>query len=1144
MSAFGSVLRNTRKSPPMLNAKERAMRLSLSSKLAVMTALLAVMLTGCSGSGGSGGGDSASPAKALNGQVLDSSGAAVAGATVKLLTPAGTLIGSDQTDADGRYRFLVQATQYTVQASRTVDGARSSSAALVDLSDPAGGTAQAIVLVDLLSNELPVVQGRAETEAVQLRGLPDAVERVWALPGQPEDRTLFPGDSFTAQDSFESLGYVWLGAADAQGQPVSQFDPPLQVSLALSAGARRQLTDATADNGQIDVAMVSFDAERGVWQTEASGVLVDAQDQVWPESALAGLQDGTHSQPVWLRFPAPHFSVYSGALFFRTGLPDFSDRNAAPLRKHLRPEIAFNTGNRYTDMWLGVSMAGEDAPRGGDPSDDGMVVCGSQTWVELSQHVGAGLRPARGYLNVFQQLGPQLDVDGGETEGEVQFGTNDWAIQNQIIDDWVGPWGPIKKAYVRIGGLGTDAGVGTTESEGTHNGGYMRVMLTRAPLTEEQATNSATFESGETEDYLSSCDYRLRVTVRGEREDRVAVRQLRCGPEDDCEVGVANGSQLELRATRNGEPIDVDWSLHAASSTPPACARGSSCVFSRQDDGAVRNSRFGAHANALAQFPDYPELLVSISGQGRVQELGQTLDCDARDPAQRPRAADCRADYPGASSVTLVAEAASQFSFAGWEPVVCAEGSQTGDQCTVPVANDQRTRQRARFVAFPVLSVQPGAGGAMVSSPAGIDCDGNAPESGSCRAAFAPGTQIELTAQADDGRGVQSWTGVCAGVLASQCGFTLSEDQQLAVNFADAAPLTVTVRSQGRVSSQPAGVDCTAAGGSCTESFVLGTTVRLQAQPADDHGLLRWSEDCAQFIGNLACDLSLDQARRATAQFGELFDARIVVSGSGEVDGSGSVIGCEAAEVDTAPCQETYIEGRRVEFTATPQAGNRFLGWGGDCADAGTDLRCQLDVAGDLQVEASFGQVVAQHRLTLVVSGTGGGAGDNDELLFCDTQTTPCSQEYAAGSDVTLFAVPDDSSHSFRWGDDCVGTPDGSNCTISNIARETQVSVEFFDPNANAGDPRLTVRFTGDGAGMVSDNQLKLQCSSSSGSVCSASYPAGTEVTISAFEESTEDRFDGWVGPAECAQNASSNSCTLTIQTDVEAVVEFGKVGD
>lgn len=1124
----------------MINAKEQAMKPTLMNLLVVSAILMPALLSACSGGNGQHAG---SQAKVLEGQVLDSSGAAVAGATVKLLTPAGTLIGSDQSDADGRYRFSVQASQYTVQASRTVDGARSRSAVLVDLNDSEGRAAPVIVLADLLAHELPVVQGRAETEGVQLSGVPDTVERLWVLPGDRQGPSLFPGGSFTAQDSFESLAYAWFGAADAQGQPLSEFDPPLQVHLALSTDAQRQLTDVTPDNDRIDVPMVSFDADLGVWQNEASGVLVDAQDQVLPESALAGLQDGSDTQPVRVRFAAPHFSAYSAALFFRTGLPDFSDRNAAPLRKHLRPQIAFNTGNRYTDMWLGASVAGEDAPRAGDPSDDGMVVCGSQTWLELTQHVGAGLTPARGYLNVFQQLGPQVDVDGGDTEGEVLFGLSDWVIQNRIIDDWVGPWGPIKKAYVRIGGQASDAGLGTTESEGTHNGGYTRVMLTRGPLTDAQAADSATFESGETEDYLSSCDYRLRVVVRGESEDRVAVRQLSCGPEDECEVGVANGSQLEMRATRNGEPIDVDWSLYAATSTPPACARGSRCVFSRQDDGAVRNSRFGSHAHALADFPEYPELLVSISGQGRVQELGLSLDCDARDPAQRPSSEDCRGEYPGASSVTLVAEAAPQFSFAGWGPAICGEGSQTGAQCTVSVADDQRTRQRARFVAYPVLTVQPGAGGALVSSPAGIDCDGDAPDTGTCTAAFAPGTEIELSAWAVDGQGVQSWTGVCAGELSSRCSFTLTEDQQLAVNFADGAPLTVTVLSQGQVSSQPAGIACTAAGGSCSEHFVLGATVRLQATPDEDHGLLRWSEDCARAIGNLECDVTVDQARRATAQFGELFDARVVVSGNGEVDGSGSVLGCEAAEVDTAPCQETYIEGRRVEFTATPQAGNRFLGWGGDCAAAGTNLRCQVDVAGDLQIEANFGQEVAQHRLTLVVRGTGGGAGDNDELLFCDTQTSPCSQEYAAGSDVTLFAMPDDSSHSFRWGDDCIGTPDGSNCTLADIRRDQQASVEFYDPNANAGDPELTIRFTGDGNGVVSDGSLGAPCTTDA-APCTSSYPSGSTVTLSASPEGTDDEFAAWLSPPACAQNASSSSCTLTVDADTEVLVEFNKTGD
>ena len=365
----------------------------------------------------------------------------------------------------------------------------------------------------------------------------------------------------------------------------------------------------------------------------------------------------------------------------------------------------------------------------------------------------------------------------------------------------------------------------------------------------------------------------------------------------------------------------------------------------------------------------------------------------------------------------------------------------------------------------------------------------------------------------------------------------------MAANFAEGAPLTVTVLSQGQVSSQPAGIACSTNGGNCTEHFVLGTSVRLQAQPADNHGLLRWSEDCAQFVGNLACDLTLDQARRATAQFGELFDARVVVSGNGEVDGTGSVIGCEAAEVDTAPCQETYIEGRRVEFTASPQAGNSFLGWGGDCAGAGTNLRCQITVAGDLQIEARFGELVAQHRLTLVVSGTGGGAGDNDELLFCDTQTSPCSQEYAAGSDVTLFAMPDDSSHSFRWGDDCIGTPDGSDCTLADIRRDQQASVVFYDPNANAGDPELTIRFTGDGNGVVSDGSLGAPCTTDA-APCTSSYSSGSTVTLSASPEGTDDEFTGWLSPPACAQNPSSSSCTLTIDADTEVLVEFNKTAN
>ena len=1106
--------------------------------LAGLLMAAAAMLSACGGDSGKAG----SASKSLQGVVRSADGAAVEAATVRLLTPAGSLQATTVTDAAGGYRFDVASAQYTVQATRRQAGARSRSVALVDLRAPGEGRVPDIVLPNLLANELPLIQGQAASDRVRIGGLPDQVERIWVQPGDARQRDLFPGEAFTRDEAFEPLAYGWFAAADAAGEPVTAFEPPLLVRMVLDDDARARVTDAEDGTDRIEVAMLSFNADLGLWDTEADGWLVDGNDQLIAESELPAINAGSYGGVVQLQFAAPHFSAYSAALFFRAGLPDFSDANAAPQRKHLRPQIAFNTGARFNDMWLGQSVSGEESPRFGDSADDGLVTCGRQTWVRLSQQVANGAQPGTGFLNVFQHFGQLLDVEGGSGDPDVRFVAGDRTVENLPITDWQNPWGPVKVAFVQIGDATDETGLGDIGLSGNHRSGYTRLMLTREPLTEQQLESATTFEWGETEDYLSDCSYVLRVRTDGEAEDRVEVRDLSCTPEDDCRTTVANGSSVELRALRNGAPIDVDWSLSSRLADVPACARGSTCQFERQDSGLISLETRGAQGSVSAHFPAYPEVLISVRGRGLVRELGDALVCDARDPAQLPGAEACGAEFPGASAVTLQAEPADQFIFAGWAPHACAEGTQLDSQCTVSLQGGALLRQRATFTAFPVLTVSPGAGGRVHSTPAGIDCDGDDPANSVCRAAFMPGTSLQLRAEPPDGAGVQSWTGACAGTSGTHCVLTLSEDQSVAVNFAAAAPLTVTVQSQGRVSSTPSGVDCTAAGGDCEQAFVLGSTVRLLAVPAADHGLLRWGEDCSRFVSSAECELTMDQARHASAQFGELFDARVTVLGNGSVDGPG-ISGCEAAEAGTDVCVETYIEGRIVEFTAQALAGNRFLGWAGDCEAAGTDARCRLTVSGDLQVEARFGQVQAQHRLTLSVLGTGGGAGDNDELLFCDTSTSPCHQDYTEGSELLLFAVPNDSSHSYRWSDDCIGTSDDSNCTISNINRAINVSVEFFDPGANADQPTLTVHLDGSGEGMVSDDQFKLTCNSGA-DPCSANYPAGTSVSLSATPASTADEFVGWTSPSACTRNAGNSSCTLTLSADTDVRAEFRSTGN
>ena len=1107
--------------------------------LAVACALL---LGGCGDHGRVSVADETALPKSLSGTVGLHSGAALSGATVQLLSSSGEALATTTTDNNGRYQFAVNAERFRIRADfRFAGGAQVSAAAVANLRGPLAETVEPIVLPDLRDQALLVLDGIASNEQLSISGLPPQLDGLWAAAFEAGDDETLPGDPETANDAFSVLGHYWFAAVDQNGHPLTQFTPALQVTVPVSAQAQALIRDQRSGSGQIDVSMVSFDDQAGRWQEEADAVLVDAGGNLIAESQLGAVNDGSFIGEVLLRFSAPHFSAYAAALFFRNGAPDWNDANAAPEIKALRPQLPFNSGNNYEDFWLGAAVGSSEAPLFGDPADDGLVTCGSQTWVQASYKVAPGsgsVRPA--YLQVFQISGDLSDADGQNNGTAAEFDSQSWVGRNIEINNWDGQ-GIVQSAFLQIAPGIDELGVGTTGGIVNHRNGYLRLVLTPSRFDPDADALPGTLEMGEVEDYLDSCRFLLSVRVSGEAEDRVSAKSRSCAPGAACEVALLEDETIVLNATRGGAPIDVDWSISRRGANTSDCPRGPSCSYQRQASVVNLRSR-GPQLTVGAAFPLDPRLNVSVTGRGQVQAQAGGLNCDARDPAARPSAEDCRASFAPGSTVTLQATPAAQHLFARWAPLDCIEGSQTGLSCSFVVVADQRLRQQAVFEPFPVLSLRPGAGGSVLSSPAGIDCDGSA-DAGSdpgCSAPFAPGTEITLEAQGNDQGGASSWTGPCLGVIGNICRFTINADAEVAVNFGDAAGVQLQVQGQGTVRSDPEGLNCDSSNGSCAQRFALGTRILLSAEAADDFQFTGWSGICASFLGNSECGFDLDQDQQITASFGELFDWQVQVSGNGAVDGAGSIFACTPPKAGTADCQERYVDGRSLSFFASPDAGNEFVGWGGACAAAGGATTCNVTATADAQVTAEFRPQVVNHRLTLMLGGTPGAAGDSDELLFCDTASQSCSRNYAAGSRVELWAMADDANHGYRWGEACSGTPDNSNCVIQGINSPLNVTVEFFEP-APVDDPRLTVTFAGDGEGMVSDDQFRLTCSSDgSNPDCAAQYAPGTQVGLSATPLSTGDVFLRWLSPAACVADANNPNCTVTMNADLTATAEFG----
>jgi hypothetical protein len=90
----------------------------------------------------------------------------------------------------------------------------------------------------------------------------------------------------------------------------------------------------------------------------------------------------------------------------------------------------------------------------------------------------------------------------------------------------------------------------------------------------------------------------------------------------------------------------------------------------------------------------------------------------------------------------------------------------------------------------------------------------------------------------------------------------------------------------------------------------------------------------------------------------------------------------------------------------------------------------------------------------------------------------------------------------------------------------------FTGTGGGGGGPILTVDFAGTGSGTVASSPVGLNCANSAGS-CSASFPSGTTVTLTATPVSSS--FGGWSGGC----TSSSLTCTLSLQSDTTVTAAF-----
>jgi hypothetical protein len=245
-----------------------------------------------------------------------------------------------------------------------------------------------------------------------------------------------------------------------------------------------------------------------------------------------------------------------------------------------------------------------------------------------------------------------------------------------------------------------------------------------------------------------------------------------------------------------------------------------------------------------------------------------------------------------------------------------------------------------------------------------------------------------------------------------------------------------------------------------------------------------------------------------------------------EVQFAGSGAGGVGCEVNGGPleeCEVEYEEGTEVSVFAEPESGSEFVEWNGEC-DSVAGNECEVEMNADKTVEVVFD--LEEFELTVEAEGTGAG------VVECQVdggayEPCPETETYLFGTEVNLYAEPEEGSEFVEWGGDCSGVE--VECALT-VEEPLSVSATF------KSEPpfELTVGFGGAGEGEV---ECEVEGEPAEECEVEGEYEKGTVITVIA-EPKEGSEFVEWNG--EC-DSVAGNECKIEMNADktVEAVFDL-----
>lgn len=333
--------------------------------------------------------------------------------------------------------------------------------------------------------------------------------------------------------------------------------------------------------------------------------------------------------------------------------------------------------------------------------------------------------------------------------------------------------------------------------------------------------------------------------------------------------------------------------------------------------------------------------------------------------------------------------------------------------------------------------------------------------------------------------------------------------------------LTVSLQGQGRVTSVPPGIDCSPEDEVCYSNHVSNDKVVLTAKAYEGFTFDQWSGDC-----DAQGHVVLKTSQRCIAVFKPLnpHPLTVTIVGKGQVTSTPKGIECEN---NGDQCSYEYADKTTVSLQAIRTENWEFKAWEGDCNPQG-----EVNMESEKHCQATFVEIPSAEQVTLSVEKTGEGQGtvtnQSHQEINCGTV---CRHAYRLQSVQTLTAVPQTGSVFVEWSEDCQGTKNSVEVTLT----QSKTCVARFEKNQTPPYAHhiLTLNVTGMGNGTVTKEvACTAQCHQ-------PVYPEGTSITLTAQAEKNS-KFTGWSG--HCT--GMENPLKLVMNNDKNCLANFDKLPD